>query len=239
MHTLFDTALFLVCVYFMGFAAAIPVGASQFEVAKRSLKGFLWPALAVVAGSVSSDLVYGSIALFGLGVFLQQPTVEAIFWLVNGLLTLALGIITLRDAYKEKPPVAVGLTTVALVEPSEPVVNEPHNLTRLRNPRIAYLTGFSLAFTNPMMIAWWLLAAQLLRGAHIGPADTFTSRILFLGAGGLGIGSYLTLFAVMVFRAHKSVTNKRSKRINAGFGIAMIALAIYFLVRSVNVFVTL
>ncbi|MFI5202389.1 MAG: hypothetical protein ACHQNE_08375, partial [Candidatus Kapaibacterium sp.] len=63
MSTLFNTVLFLVCVYFLGFLAAIPIGASQLETARRSLNGFLASALIVVAGSVSSDYVYGAIAL--------------------------------------------------------------------------------------------------------------------------------------------------------------------------------
>ncbi len=225
----------------MGFAAAIPVGASQLEVAKRSLKGFLLSALAVVAGSVSSDLVYGFIALFGLGALLQQPAVEAGFWLLNGLLTLVLGIITLRDAIRENASASENLLprTVAIDNSSQPTITEPLAIARLRKPGVAYLTGFSLAFTNPMMIAWWLLAAQLLRGVHLAPPDTLATRILFLAAGALGIGSYLSIFALLVHRAHKTVSHQRSKKINSLFGVAMIALAIYFIIRSVNVFLTL
>ncbi len=235
MHSLFSTALLFVSVYVLGFLAAIPVGASQFETARRALKGYLKSAFAVVAGSVSSDLVYGAAAMFGVAMFMQKPQVEAIFWLVNAILTMVLGIAAIRESRQEEqlPPTA-DAASVPLAR-GKAARKTSDNPDRLRNPVIGYFTGFSLAFTNPMMIAWWLLAAQILKDIGLVGELTVRVRLLFLVAGGLGIGSYLSLLAVMSYRAKKSFSTERAKKVTVGFGIAMIVLAIYFTVRAIMV----
>ena len=227
MNTLFSTALFLLSVYGLGFLAAIPIGASQIEVARRSLNGFLVSALVVVAGSVSSDFVYGSIALYGLAPFLQKPIVEGIFWLVNAALIFLFAVIMLRDS----KPAEDGKISFHLIaeESSSP------QRSKLQNLRLAYFTGFSLAFTNPLMIAWWLLAAKFLKDIGIAPSLTNTSRIFFLLAGCLGIGSYLSLLGIIIYRRHKSFSPKHVRSITRWFGIVMILFAIYFVIRSVMI----
>jgi len=235
--TLFNTVLFLVCVYFLGFLAAIPIGASQIEVARRSLNGFLASALVVVTGSVSSDYIYGAIALYGLAPFLQSPEVQAIFWLVNAALMLIFGI----GIFRESKYTGKLLTPRVPKEAVEgmPVTEHPSTTAarrKLTSTRLAYITGFSLAFTNPMMIAWWLLAARFLKDLGVTGALTNTSKIFFLLAGGLGIGSYLSLFAIVIHRRHKSFSPKGARRVTRGFGVAMILFAIYFVVRSIMMF---
>ena len=66
----------------MGFCAAVPVGATQIEIAKRSLNSHLRAAYMVALGSVSSDVMYGFIALFGVAPFLKEKIVVAVFGLV-------------------------------------------------------------------------------------------------------------------------------------------------------------
>jgi threonine/homoserine/homoserine lactone efflux protein len=236
-NTLFNTVLFLVCVYFLGFLAAIPIGASQIEVARRSLNGFLASALLVVAGSVSSDYVYGAIALYGLAPFLQTPEVQAIFWLVNAALMLIFGI----GIFRESKYTGKLLTPRVPKEAVEGVPLTEHPATtaarrKLTSTRLAYITGFSLAFTNPMMIAWWLLAARFLKDLGVTGAMTSTSKALFLLVGGLGIASYLSLFAVVIHRRHKSFSPKGIRRVTRGFGVAMILFSVYFVVRSIMMF---
>jgi threonine/homoserine/homoserine lactone efflux protein len=228
-NTLFSTALFLLCVYVLGFLAAIPIGASQIEVARRALGGFLASALVVVAGSISSDFMYGAIALYGLAPILQQPVVEAIFWLVNAAVILVFAIIMLRESKSGSNP-KMGLDSLRGEDQKAAISSQP---TRLANRRIAYFTGFSLAFTNPMMIAWWLLAARLLKDVGISMELTNTSRLFFLAAGCLGIGSYLSLLAITIHRRHKSFSQPHVRSITRWFGIAMIVFAIYFVIRSV------
>lgn len=234
MSTLFSTALFLIYVYFLGFVAAIPVGASQFEIARRSLGGFIASALFVVAGSVSSDFVYGSIALYGLAPFLQKPEVEAIFWLVNAALILVFAIAALRESKLN----AAGGKFSIMPKQGEETEAQAQPRSRLANSRLGYITGFSLAFTNPLMIAWWLLAARFLKDLGVAVPLTSTIRIFFLIAGCLGIASYLSTFAIVIYRRHKSFAPKHIRRVTQGFGYVMILLALYFVVRSVAMLIS-
>jgi hypothetical protein len=66
-------ALLFVLAFGFGFVAAIPLGGSQIEMAKRAMQGHLRAALAVVLGSVTSDVLYGIIALYGIAPFMREP----------------------------------------------------------------------------------------------------------------------------------------------------------------------
>jgi threonine/homoserine/homoserine lactone efflux protein len=91
---------FIIVAYLMGFIAAIPVGATQLEIARRSLNGFPSSAAMLVAGSVISDTMYGVIALFGIAPFLQSPSVTMVFGFANAGILTALGIWALIESKK-------------------------------------------------------------------------------------------------------------------------------------------
>ena len=74
-----NTFLFLIVTYILGVFSAIPIGATQIEIAKRSLNSHMRAAYMVAAGSVCSDVMYGFIALFGIAPFLKDKNVIAIF----------------------------------------------------------------------------------------------------------------------------------------------------------------
>ncbi len=202
-----------VSAFLMGFVAAIPVGATQLEIARRSLNGFPSSALMVVAGSVTSDALYGVIAFFGIAPFLRDPTVMAVFWGVNAVLLIGLGIWVIRS---NRDVLVAGARA--------------HRL--LRQHDVALMTGFSLAVTNPLMIFWWLLAVRLLRDAGMITDFSLPDTWLVIGAGALGIGAYLSLLAFLVYRAKKFVSERGIHRITVVFGILLLCLSIYFIVRA-------
>ncbi len=94
--------LLIVVSYIIGFFTAIPIGATQVEIAKRSISGYFKEALMVVAGSVASDMIYGFIAMFGIAPFLKDEKVEAFFWFVGGTILIILGIFTLIYSDKKR-----------------------------------------------------------------------------------------------------------------------------------------
>jgi hypothetical protein len=57
-----NTVLLFLLAMGLGFVAAIPIGGSQIEMAKRVLSGHGWAAAMVILGSVSSDILYGVVA---------------------------------------------------------------------------------------------------------------------------------------------------------------------------------
>jgi hypothetical protein len=65
--------------------------------------------------------------------------------------------------------------------------------------------------------------------------ETLLLAAPFSADGGLGIASYLSLLAYGVYRAKKFVSQQTIRRITIVFGVALLGLAIYFIVQSVSV----
>lgn len=205
--------LFLLAVG-LGFVTAIPVGGSQIEAAKRAIHGHLWAAWMVVLGSVSSDILYGVIALFGIAPFLDVPWVMAVFSAVGAVVLWVLAYITLKESKK------------------------PHdlrlNLDSLKSKRWAYLTGFSLAVTNPPMILSWLYGATLAK--HLGLANPFTAglKVIFIAGGALGLGGYLASLSAVMYRIKHFIPMKAIGKVYSWLGIALLLLSLFFVYNFIR-----
>lgn len=206
--------LFLL-VYIMGFLTAIPIGATQIEIAKRSLNNQIPAALMVVLGSVFSDVMYGIIALFGVAPFLQTQIVIAIFEMVGAVILWILAFFTFKEVAK---PHIVDFTSSVL-----------------KSRRLSFITGFSLAITNPMMMFWWIIGVQVVK--DLGLVGTFTPAISisFLFFGGLGLASYLTVLAMVVHWVKRFLSIRVMRRIYFALGLALVILSVYFLISSIKI----
>ncbi len=105
----------------------------------------------------------------------------------------------------------------------------------ISNLKVSFITGFSLAVTNPMMIFWWLAVYQIQKDIGLIVKFNTIEKILFLFAGGVGIASYLVTLTFLLKWAKKFLSEKIEKRINIGLGIALLLFGIYFFVRSLHV----
>jgi threonine/homoserine/homoserine lactone efflux protein len=200
--------------YVMGFLTAIPIGATQIEIAKRSLNNQVRAALMVVLGSVLSDVMYGFIAFFGVAPFLKNPIVIAIFELVGAIILWVLAYFTFKNS-----PAARNFSLDSFA---------------LRNKHISFVTGFSLAVTNPMMIFWWLILIKIIKDLNIIQTFTPTLSVLFLLFGGMGLASYLTTLTLVLHWVKKFVSGKAMYRINIAMGIMLVLISIYFLYGSLT-----
>jgi threonine/homoserine/homoserine lactone efflux protein len=210
-----NTFSLLLVIYCLGFVSAIPIGPAQIEIAKRSLNNHLRAAVAVVLGSISSDFMYGVIALFGVAPFFSNQKAVAIFELCGAVILWILAYFTLKEGTK------------------------PHLLeftpSFLKSRRIALITGFSLSIVNPMMIFWWLVGVQIVR--HLDLVDTFTPALSlsFVLCGVLGLATYLTALAVALHWAKKFFSTKAMKKIYVALGFVLIGLSFYFLINSFKI----
>ena len=209
------TFIFLVFTYSMGFLAAIPFGATQIEIAKRSFNNKLIQACMVVAGSACSDVMYGFIALFGLAPFLKNKEIVGIFELASAVILLLLAFLTFKNTNKS--------------------FSSNLNFMVLESKKLSFVTGFSLAVTNPLMIFWWLIGASLIKNFGLVTELNLSNSLLFLLAGGLGIASYLILLANILHWAMKFISDKLFKKINIGLGVALILLSFYFFAKSLHI----
>ncbi len=207
--------LLIVISYIIGFFTAIPIGATQVEIAKRSMSGYIKEALMVVAGSVASDLMYGFIAMFGIAPFLKDEKIEAFFWFIGGIILIVLGIFTL--IYSDK--------------------NSYNNTekTMLFRSHTSLFIGFSLAVTNPPIIFWWLFCFEFIKSAGVVPNFEPEYAIIFLISAGAGITSYLSGLALFLRKVGKKISHRIECKINKIMGVLLIMLSFYFLFKSAEV----
>jgi threonine/homoserine/homoserine lactone efflux protein len=199
--------LFLLAVG-LGFVAAIPIGGSQIEMAKRVLIGQRWAAAMVILGSISSDILYGIVAVFGIAPFMDTPWVLAAFNAVGALVLWVLAFVTVRESRR---PAGIDWQ-----HPS------------LKQKRVAYVTGFSLAASNPPMILIWLLGVTLAK--QFGLASPFTPGVkaLYIAGGALGLAGYLSILGMVVHRIRRSIPVHALGKVYFWLGIALFFLSFYF-----------
>jgi threonine/homoserine/homoserine lactone efflux protein len=213
---MFNLLVFAVVAFLMGFLEAIPIGATQFEIARRSINGYLASALMVVVGSVLSDAMYGVIAFWGVARFVEEPKIVAGFWLLGAGISLVLGIWAIRDGRDRHAA-------------------DDESVKALRKRSLGLITGFSLALTNPFMIVYWLLGAHLIRSFGLLRHYNTSETVLFVVAGSLGIGAYLSSLAFVVFKVKRFFSSQAIRKVSVAFGVALLGLAAYFVARTVLV----
>ncbi|MCX8125323.1 MAG: LysE family translocator [Spirochaetes bacterium] len=192
---------------FIGFISSIPVGAVQLEVIKKAINGHLKPAISVALGSVTSDFIYGVLVLFGIGGFLHYPNVQIFTYSLGILVIIAL----LYRSYREHKHIP------------------PHIKTHIQyKKRTSFLTGFTIAITNPGMIVWWVIGYKLLIDLELFQTMTIPLKATFLVACCTGLAGYLTLIAFMMNKLQESISDRLLDKMNIVIMILLVFVIIYF-----------
>ncbi len=204
--------IFIIAAYLMGFISAVPAGPVQIEVVRRAINGHLKSSLMVIFGAFCADVFYGGIAFFGIAPFLEVKEVMAVFWLAGGVILIVLGTVVIRSSLKSE--------------------EAGYNEDRMKKKRWGFIGGLSLAVMNPMLILWWLSGVKIFK--DVGLIRQFTSRVAlyYLSAGSLGLASYLGGLALFLYWAKRFISIKKMRKINVGFGVFLLLLAVYFIGSS-------
>jgi threonine/homoserine/homoserine lactone efflux protein len=205
-----NNILFVLGAYVMGFFAAVPVGASQIEIAKRALRGYVSSALMIAVGTTASDAMYGIIAFFGIAPFLKEPLIIAIFRSLNSVILITLGI-------------------WAIYGSSAKVNKNNLSLELLKKKNVSFITGFSLALTNPMIMLWWLIGLHFFISMGLIEQNNIYYIIIFLIAGVTGIASYHLVLTISIYKSKKFFSDKGIRKLTAILGWALIVLSVYFM----------
>jgi threonine/homoserine/homoserine lactone efflux protein len=205
--------LLIIAAYLMGFISAIPAGPVQIEVVRRAINGHLKASLMVVLGAFCADVFYGVIAFFGIAPFLEEKKVMAVFWLAGGVALIILGAVIIRNSLKKE--------------------EFGYSKNRLQKKRWGFIGGLSLAVVNPMLILWWLSGVKIFK--DIGLIGRFTPDVAlyYLSAGSFGLASYLVGLSLFLYWIKKYVSMEGMRKINVGFGVLLLLLAVYFIGSSV------
>lgn len=209
--------ILLALIFLLGFLVAIPAGPVQVEVIRRSVHGHLKPSLMVILGAFLVDMLYGVVAFFGIAPYLENPTVQAVFWLIGSIILGFLGVLTIRQGRQDQD------------------VSRPSRL--LTRKRWSLLSGLSLSGTNPVMILWWLSSLNIFRDIGLVPVFTPIIALAYLLAGSLGLASYLLLLSLALHRAKSFISSRRVQQINTGLGVFLLLLSGYFFVHAILIII--
>lgn len=196
----------------LGFLSAIPVGAVQVEVMRLTLRGHQRAGIATAAGSATSDLVYGILALFGLAGVLSNHSVQIPFYLAGAAV---LGFLLFRAIRDHSRP----------DEERSPDSPKHHH---------SFITGFLLAITNPGIALWWLVGLRLAVDAGLCPHSTVAHRLVFVIAGVSGLFGYLVAISFVVSHINKRLSGRLFSFLHWALIAILSLLVSYFLYRAVD-----
>lgn len=198
----------------LGFLSAIPVGAVQLEVAKKAMNGQIFHAIAVAIGSATSDFIYGMLTLFGLGGFLLHRKWQIFIYLVGIVVLCYLLYRTLREYRHEYDPA------------ESPLVYKK---------RLSFLTGLTIAITNPGIIIWWIIGFKLFLDLQLFSVITPSIKMIFVLSGCAGLGGYLICIALLLHRMYKSFPDKWIDRMNIIVMVLFALLIGYFSLKLYSI----
>ncbi|HDP79579.1 MAG TPA: hypothetical protein ENN21_01910 [Spirochaetes bacterium] len=171
----------------LGFLSAIPVGAVQLEVAKKAVNGHLMPAVATAVGSACSDFLYGFLTLFGLGQFLFKQDFQIFIYSLG----IAVIVFLFYRTFKEYRHTL-----------------QPEEAPPIYKKRFAFLTGFTIAATNPGIIIWWIIGFKIFHDLSLFTEFFPAIKFLFILSGCAGLGGYLIFLALILHRMHHNLPDK-------------------------------
>ena len=203
----------ILTAFSLGFLTAIPIGASQIEVAKRVLAHRMKAAILTAAGTVTSDMMYGFVALFGIAPFLEKPVVLEAFGWVGALVLAVLAVSIWRQAEK---------------------VQARDAAPRWASSHVSYLTGFLLGVTYPPIMLSWLVGFALIKKTGLVTDFTPLLRTAFVVAGGAGLFSYQVLLAMMIRRTHHLLTHRTLAHIHRVLAVILALLSMGFLASGIQ-----
>ncbi len=198
---------------FIGFVSSIPVGAVQLEVIKKSINGHIKPAIATACGSATSDLIYGVLTLFGFGNFLLHREFQVIIY--------SLGIIVLSFLFYKS------------VRERNYMLDPDRQVTYKK--RLSFLSGFTIAITNPGMIIWWLIGYKLYLDLGLFPEVGLEIKSIFVISGCFGLGGYLIMIASILHRVKKTISEKFLYRTNFFLMVLMAFIILYFILKLLGI----
>jgi len=199
---------------FLGAVSTIPVGAVQLQVIKKAINGHLRPAILTALGSVTSVLIYGVLALFGFGYFLVRRDFQLVVYTL-GIIVLSFLVIKM---YRER---------------HDMIHQEETQVVKYRG-RVSFLSGFTIAITNPGMVIWWVIGYRFFLDLNFFEQVSTGIKALFILSGCAGLGGYLIFISLFVHRVKKSFSSRFLFIANMFIVILLGIMVIYFIAKLVS-----
>lgn len=196
-----------------GFLSAIPIGAVQLQVIKKALKGHDRTALAIALGSGTSDLIYGVFTLFGLGGFMTSARFQICFYSLG---IAVLSYLLYHSIHEHRNHIPGG------------------NNGTVPERKTGFITGLTLAITNPSIVLWWIVAFKVAIDISPFTEATIPLRIIFILAGVAGLMGYLVILARIIHRIHRNLSDRVFHRMNMALIAVLIVVIGYFIYEVIR-----
>jgi len=198
----------------LGFFSAIPIGAVQLQVIKKAMQGFRKPAIMIALGSGTSDMVYGILTLFGLGGVLMSDRFQLVFYLLGAAVLSFLLYRSLQEHRGHTKAVEGGA------------------VAKKNNQACGFMTGLTLAITNPSIALWWIVGFKVFLDLGFFTEATFTLRLVFVVSGVTGLVGYLIILSLIIHRIHRAIPERIFSAMNRVLTVLYIILIAYFIYKA-------
>ncbi len=189
--------------FLLGVSFAAALGPVTIEMMKRGLKNGFLPAFLVGLGAASADSAFLTLGYFGLTSFISFPYVKKSIWILGALVLAFMAYSSLKELSQKTRLKTTGTDT-----------------------RNSFFTGFIIAATSPITIAWWLTFAGAILSSANATASLSTLASAFTII--LGIISWFFAFSLLLNYGKKLATEKTMKLLSALSALAFLAFSIYF-----------
>jgi threonine/homoserine/homoserine lactone efflux protein len=206
---------------FFTFFLCIPIGPVNLEVFQSAIKKNHAQALSVALGASLGDATWAMAAFFGISPFLKNGynvLIEGIFLLITAIITLVLGLLSLKDA-----------RLLEKIEKKEEALAE-----RIKRKRWAFAKGLAMVMINPLGIASWMIALAFMKKLKIFIPLTPTYEIFFLITVLAGAFAYFTLIVLITNKMKAIFSPERTGKIIKILGYILILFSLYFLFFAVK-----
>lgn len=207
---------------FLGVLIAVPIGPANLELIKRALKGRPREAFGVGLGTALSDALLALLVYFGVVPLLFKiGIVKQFFYAGGGVMLIAVGCVSLYQAYANENP----------LEPPETSAADPFT-ERYRNlPPVSL--GFLINTTNPMVVGFWIGFISSALGHRLLGRHAY-ELLLFSGGVLLGSLAWFAALAALVASGRRYVGRLAYLAVSTVCDATLVAAGAYFLVCSLG-----
>jgi threonine/homoserine/homoserine lactone efflux protein len=192
----------------MGFLSALPVGPSALEIVRRGCSYGYKQAFLVGLGTLTSDILYSMLAVFGVSKFIIGNNIaQEITGSIAAIVIAAFGIYIIYESKKERS-----------AEKQE------------RKELPAYVSGVALTIFNPFVLLFWAGIVSIVYSSPL--VDGAEGRAaLFIIAAILGILIWTIILAYLSSLGKLNLSGKYRKLLNIIIGSVLILASVVILIR--------
>lgn len=195
----------------LGFVVSLPLGPAGLEAVKRTMTSGFKNGILVSLGAVTSDTLDIFLINFGLfNLINANKKTEAVVWLICGILLAIFGYASVYKAKNEKH------------------IEENEEENKPKKKSAPFLTGFAMAFSNPMVHSMWLTLSgtviRIWRGR--GRAAYYTYIISIIAA----MVIWFIILNMLALKGHNKIKPTYSKIISLIIAWSIFGIGIGFII---------